>query len=1020
LGANRGDNSGITGIVSIIGSPQFYARCYFFDKAGSVQKIDRTGRGNTTDFAQTRSIREASKIVLRGKVVGDGWPEPTNLLDANGTIILQFSTDPSGATGKKVTHSVIFDGSSISFNENKEDDWDIQISATVVARPTWSGWPGTQVTPTAPVLTDQETWAGLQKTYDAQGLLTGAIRRIDVVGVADTDAAEEAKLAALVAAALVPMTNLKVVTATFERTDKNGGTVVIQWGLQNSEDQVETPRATITTDPNDLNDEETRAIVYNTGSPPSNPALPTGMKLRQYVDQKLNDQKWVRIYTWQKNDSVDDYEYPATWESIDPEHLQSSASGGTIDGTPSTPSGFTLRKSKTVTVKTGHTFTESEFGLRTTAEDIEFPGTKTEVDPFDLDTTGVETTVHDTDTPPSDPSPPTHTKIVNKWTIELTSAGTAQSQTVWNFAPQSSVDKIEQGESRITTDANALESAARVTAVDGTPSTPSGLVVRLTTTRDLSDWHTATSVEYGTRDTVDDIEMPGTVTTADPLELDSKAKAAEVYTTLSGAPASPAAPLTELQLVATETEELNRTKSVLRSIYDTLTSEEKRTFPKTSTKDDANNIDDEAMRAEFWNTGDTPPALPTDTPANNVKLLFFVDTPETAGKRLRVWFYGPKNSRDMVVQPHYESTADLSFLENTAIRAALDGESITDPAGLTLRLTKTIPLTFSLGTNRTLTIKIYGLRTTAQDISLPGTHTFIDPSGLRSEGIETQVYLTATGPAAATVPSGLQVYGSEVTEINTLTSKKEFIYRIDTAEQEVVNANTKSFRAGMLPNYNVVTTLSSSTDTPDDIADSMIDALLATTNFHTLEVDKENQNIAKIKITYVDPGQLIHEETRAENVPAYVKMNGSTPQVYVAQKFSRGTGANWLRLGEGRINVVNRIITLTRRYTGTSISGFASLRNKTNASSFLGQAAASVLYIGNDGDFNLIPVTAGPIDIKFYFRQCSNLYTEVLDWVPELYTSLDPAEGSWVDASSVGIHTSTPSTGDFSVFLGAL
>lgn len=147
---------------------------------------------------------------------------------------------------------------------------------------------------------------------------------------------------------------------------------------------------------------------------------------------------------WRPRDSIDEVENPGTSTIIDAGNLDSAAVRTKVDATPSTPSGFVARRTTTQILNPNHTAIRVESGLRTTVEDVEFPGTFTNIDPISVNPTGQKTTVHDTASPPSDPTPPSGTKIVRKRTTAQTSQGTPRSITVWDFAPSDYADEITQ------------------------------------------------------------------------------------------------------------------------------------------------------------------------------------------------------------------------------------------------------------------------------------------------------------------------------------------------------------------------------------------------------------------------------------------------------------------------------------------------------------------------------------------------------------------------------------------------
>lgn len=307
-------------------------------------------------------------------------------------------------------------------------------------------------------------------------------------------------------------------------------------------------------------------------------------------------------------------------------------------------------------------------------------------------------------------------------------------------------DVVNAGTTQIV-DPNKLATGGTVAAINATPAIPTitgqTAVERSTSTKELNDSNSLKTTEYAQRTTAEDRTMPGTWTNTDPLGIDTQGLKTEVYDTSGGVPAA-ATPPSGTQLVASKTEEVNRDRSQRTTTFEVLNSQQKRTYPKIHTYDDAQNIADEAIRAEFWTVGDTPPALPTPAPTNNVKLIGFDDVPITPTQNMRVWAYGPRNSRDQLVLPNYETVVDPQELEATAIRAVLDGEALSAPIGIVLRTTKTVPVTVSLGVNRELSIYFYGPRNTKQDIEFLQSRATAEPGNVRKQSIVVKVLATAT------------------------------------------------------------------------------------------------------------------------------------------------------------------------------------------------------------------------------------------------------------------------------------
>lgn len=610
MGFNRGFNGGLTGSLVTMNIPGQdggnVCTARIFTHGGSVTHdlINRTGRGSG-GVTKYRLGDLKGGGYGKGKAQTSGPPAPTSIQYATGTITEQL-TD-----GCSVTIPVRLTEIAWSQAEKTEDGWDVSFKWALDGEPAWD-WNGTQITPDVPAANSQETYEGLAKVADNNGLTTSAVQRIDRQGVDDTDAAENAAIATIIGAASTPISGLKLVDTSMVRTDATGIVVLLKWGLVDSADAIQNPETKTVTDPLGLESSATRASVYTTGSPPSNPTV-SGVTLRTYEDIKLNDTKSERVYAFGERTTKEDVEFPGSRINIDPADLSTNGeqttvhntgstpadpappthtkivshwtvaltSAGTpkssttwrfepqtsqdkiqqdesyiatdplglkseakqtlVDATPDPPDGFVTRVTTTRDLSDWHSATSIEAGLRTTQEDIEFPETRTDTDPTDLTTTGQKVTVHSTASPPADPSPPTHTKIISKWTIQLTSAGTPKSYTAWRFAQQTPKDKIQQDETFTTTDASGLTSTAKATLVDATPSAPAGFVARTTTTRSLNDWHTASSIECGLRTTIEDKEFPDTYTNVDPEGIDTEGRKLTVHNT-SSPPSDPTPP----------------------------------------------------------------------------------------------------------------------------------------------------------------------------------------------------------------------------------------------------------------------------------------------------------------------------------------------------------------------------------------------------------------------------------------------------------------------------------------------
>jgi hypothetical protein len=186
-----------------------------------------------------------------------------------------------------------------------------------------------------------------------------------------------------------------------------------RYATRSTKDEVEMPGTFAAGDPQAIRGNGLQTIVFLTGSAQPGPIVPAGLQTVSTKTRKLNQSYSTVEYTFDVNNHQQELEFPETRGSIDPENLESRQSIGAYNGTPSTPAGFVRRSLRSVRMTPLGTLYVGEFGLRSTKDDVEFPGTGTNLDPTGLDTRGTQATVFRPATPPLDPTPPTGTKIVD-------------------------------------------------------------------------------------------------------------------------------------------------------------------------------------------------------------------------------------------------------------------------------------------------------------------------------------------------------------------------------------------------------------------------------------------------------------------------------------------------------------------------------------------------------------------------------------------------------------------------------
>jgi hypothetical protein len=373
MGVNRGRNAGLTGLVDLPGlGGKFEARLYGWKPRLTGATRPRRGRGGGL-FRSVRWLFSAGTIAASGKVRLDGWPSPDQWKGQTGTITVTLDA------GKTIAYPVMVTGHGFDFDEKTEDTPSISLSFEVTGAPTYSGWPGTQPAATDPTKADQEQYEGTSKTIDPQGLVSGAVRVIDVWGtLADTDTAETSKLTTAItaAAAAVPFTGLKVRNAALARDAIDGGTITITFGLTDTGEDVTNPQTRTTTDAQNIASEATSAAINAT------PATPTGDSFvkRTSTTQELNDAKTLNLDSYGLRDTAEDITMPGTVTGNDPQDLEDNCTitltngSGTPPADPAAPQGqLVLRTSEQVNrEKWKHTYT---YANTNSQQKVEFPAT---------------------------------------------------------------------------------------------------------------------------------------------------------------------------------------------------------------------------------------------------------------------------------------------------------------------------------------------------------------------------------------------------------------------------------------------------------------------------------------------------------------------------------------------------------------------------------------------------------------------------------------------------------------------
>ncbi|MEN6532726.1 MAG: hypothetical protein ABFD89_03635 [Bryobacteraceae bacterium] len=286
--ADKGRNNGVTGLVDITGTPQFFATVRAYTLQLANQSRGRQGRGQGR-FSASRPFTPGGSLVVSGVVRQDVPPQPSAWRGETGTITLQFNTGVTQAIPVRV------DAASYSYSVTGSGEYLVSFTCTITGDVVQAGFGTSAPSPgSQPATTTVETYDGTQKTYDPDGLLTGATRTYDVWGTLDdTDAAELALILSALANT-APITGLKGRVASVQRTDSHGCVVIVTYSLTTSgEDQLNSHTSTSTDDDYITNQATTAAWI---GDPPT----PTGTGWVHATTQTIvfNGIKTLTVWTW--------------------------------------------------------------------------------------------------------------------------------------------------------------------------------------------------------------------------------------------------------------------------------------------------------------------------------------------------------------------------------------------------------------------------------------------------------------------------------------------------------------------------------------------------------------------------------------------------------------------------------------------------------------------------------------------------------------------------------------------------
>ncbi len=660
MGFDRGDNSGITGLISLENNAVICARAYGFKQAASGGLVDASGRGDD-EWGEQRPGNWNGTIAFVAILDADGWPSPTKFKGVKGNAILQYHT------GMLETVSIRVIGHTIDYEENKnQDNWRLTIVAQIRSQPTFSGFQGTQTTPAAETFSDKELWANLIKVVDENKIQDQISQRFLLWGVGDSNSAEITKIQAAIAAAATPMAGLKLRPLTFTRYNKEACYIDYQWARTNTKDDIELPNSNYEISVEDFNSAGMETIVTDAGSEPEDPirVITNAKKIRTIVT-KLNDGTTKTTFIMGPRTPIEEVEW-----------LQSHFKTGTSLGVD-----------------------DDVLYVEVTESSVSDP---TGLNP---DTTHL-----------SYDSSERHRQTDSQWVhvhkfLPLTAEERVEAEGTENESDPAAVPLLANDRETVLS-----SSSTPPTAPDHSAR---GQVCRRVSTKRKGKIGYAHTFYYGFRSVEAELISDKTRTHVDKSSVDDEQFTADIYT--GSAPSDPSPPAGMVLADYDDLSTPNPTYTMRVYHWRRITNEQAKTFPRIKTDEDTNRIDHVVVRAQFV-PHSSPPENPADLPSDYVKLINRIDFPQTTSTDLRVWVYGTSDTRDKFIQQHYQNVVDASGIKSLQVRAGLDGDTITTPSGYVLRETKTFLLTGEdVSSPRTGIVKVFGLTTIKQDIEFGET-----------------------------------------------------------------------------------------------------------------------------------------------------------------------------------------------------------------------------------------------------------------------------------------------------------
>jgi hypothetical protein len=806
-GIQRGRNWGITGIVNLGDSPQFTVEVRAFKEVFDTARKNRAGRGQGA-WRKSRATAPGGSLVLSGKVTLKGYPMPATWKGQRGTLVITYHR------GAKETLDIEVEGVVFSSKQVAEDRWDVTISCSILANPTFAGFGGSQPAATTPAQSDVQIYEGLTKVQDPKGIQDGATTTYDVWPLGDSDSAENARIAAVIAATAPPFQYAKVKTASLlPNRDSEGGTVQITWSLTDTEEDVINQMESETNDPNLLTSQAQTAGISQLPDDPGGDFVE-----RETTTSEVNDQKTITSKKWGLRDTVDDVQMPQSPKTDDPYDLKDAAHVCLVTGSstaPPVPTAPIGQHVETTTTQINRKRWQHVFSFLNinSEQEIEFPAAIIQTDPSALQSSDVQSDVTDSSTPPAEPGSRVAGLVLRVIRSRRVSGTPEKWLHTWEYGQTSTEEDITYPGTVTDNEVSDIADVATITLINTsstpptTPAAPVGQLLSIESVRltDAGKWKHV--FKYGNTTALQRIQFPTDTIETDPNQLQDEDSQSQVAAT-STVPAAPVTRVTGLVLRRVTSVRIAGTpeKWLHRWFFGRTTTVEDITFPGTVTSPDVSNLEDKATITLVTSSG-TPAAAPAAPVGQHVGTR--TEQLTDAGKWKHTYFYANNTSAQNVTFPDSPATDDPNDLRDEQ-RIALLTSSSTLPAtptptvsGVKLRLIESKRIA---GTpEKWEHTFFFARRHTVDDVQMDGSTYHIDPSELEDK-VEITIVEADNDPDGGITVAGFVLRDTIKKQLHDNAWAITYVFARTTSQEDIEFA-------GSIPTFDPKTLVSEATIT---------------------------------------------------------------------------------------------------------------------------------------------------------------------------------------------------------------